>query len=200
MNKAMRCAWLLLMLAWCAVTGVTAVLQQHRRQQNMMTNAKKKPLIDDTKCPHVKPMRHFNINKYYASSEEELSYDCMRATLEVLVERSGLEVHMNFSYAYLGDPEHHLLLGNITWVLPDMRQSAHWQHAEVTSSPRYLSSLLMRRSTEQPLGVNVLSYLRDKLQRYGVSLEYLFPMPQQSCPQPHQAKTVRPALTHPFSH
>jgi apolipoprotein D and lipocalin family protein len=72
------------------------------------------------------------VEQYYASSEEELSYDCMRASLSVYADRLGLEVQMNFSYAFLGDPEHHLLLGNITWVLPDVRQSAHWQHAEDT--------------------------------------------------------------------
>jgi apolipoprotein D and lipocalin family protein len=70
--------------------------------------------------------------------------------------------------------------------------------AEKTGSPRYLSSLLMRRSEEEPLTENVIAYLRDKLQRYKVSLEYMFPMPQQACPQQHQEGTIlRPVYNHP---
>jgi hypothetical protein len=56
----------------------------------------------------------------------------MRSTLDVSVTQSGLDVHMNFNYSYIDDPEHDVLLGNISWTLPDVRQPAHWIHAEDT--------------------------------------------------------------------
>lgn len=49
----------LLLVTAAYVTSVTFT----EAAQNMMTNAKKRPLVDDTKCPLVKPMRHFNLNK-----------------------------------------------------------------------------------------------------------------------------------------
>lgn len=51
--------------------------------------------------------------------------------------------------------------------------------AEKPSSPRYLSSILLSRNKTVP--VNVLSYVRDKLPKYGVQLEYTFPMVQDDC-------------------
>lgn len=51
--------------------------------------------------------------------------------------------------------------------------------AEKPSSSRYLSSILLSRNKTVP--VNVRSYVHDKLLKYGVQLEYTFPMVQDDC-------------------
>lgn len=51
--------------------------------------------------------------------------------------------------------------------------------AEKSKVPRYLSSFIMSR--EPALGVNVISYLKDKLPRYDVDLTYMFDMSQDDC-------------------
>ncbi|KYM98756.1 PREDICTED: apolipoprotein D [Cyphomyrmex costatus] len=144
------------------------------------------------------------IVQYYASSEEALVYRCMRAELSVSPENA--EVTMNFTYSFTDDPINELLVGNITWKIPSPDLPAHWMHAELpyegvyntyvldsdykswallmhcaekSKSPRYLSSFIMSR--EASLGANVISYLREKLPRYDIDLEYMFPMDQKQC-------------------
>lgn len=144
------------------------------------------------------------IVQYYASSEEALAYRCMRAELSVSSENA--EVTMNFTYSFTDDPINEQLGGNITWEIPSPDLPAHWVHAEDTyegiyntyvldsdykswallmhcaeksKSPRYLSSFIMSREPE--LGINVISYLREKLPRYNIDLEYMFPMMQINC-------------------
>ncbi|KZC09450.1 PREDICTED: apolipoprotein D [Dufourea novaeangliae] len=168
---------------------------------------------DRTECPKVKAIRNFDITEflgswyivqYYASSEEALSYRCMRAELSISSENT--EVTMNFTYSFTDDPINEQLVGNITWKIPSSDTPAHWVHAEYpyesvyntyvldsdykswallmhcaeqSNTPRYLSSFIMSR---QPiLGANVISYLREKLPRYDIDLEYMFPMDQQQC-------------------
>ncbi|XP_063243649.1 uncharacterized protein LOC134542954 [Bacillus rossius redtenbacheri] len=176
--------------------------------------ARRKSRENNTKCPQVKAIRNFHLEgllgqwyvvQYYASSEEALSYRCMRAVLWVSPLRP--EVSMNFTYVFADDPDADLLAGNITWRVPDPARPAHWLHeedsyegvyntyvldsdyrswalllhcAEKSGSPRYLSSFVMSRRPEaEP---NVVSYLRDKLPRYDVDLEYVFAMRQDGCP------------------
>ncbi|XP_015605999.1 apolipoprotein D isoform X2 [Cephus cinctus] len=144
------------------------------------------------------------IVQYYASSEEALAYRCMRAELSVSPEKA--EVTMNFTYSFTDDPINEQLVGNITWKIPSPDLPAHWVHAEFpyegvyntyvldsdykswallmhcaekSKSPRYLSSFIMSR--EMNLGINVISYLREKLPRYDIDLEYMFPMEQGNC-------------------
>jgi hypothetical protein len=57
--------------------------------------------------------------------------------------------------------------------------------AEKPSSPRYLSSILLSRDNTVP--ANVRSYVHDKLPKYGVQLEYTFPMVQDDC-----SPTIKP--------
>ncbi|KAL1509857.1 hypothetical protein ABEB36_004532 [Hypothenemus hampei] len=167
---------------------------------------------DKTKCPKVKAIRNFDLERllnkwyvieYYASSEEALPYRCMRADFTM----SSLEViTMNFTYSFTDDPLNEQLLGNITWIIPNRAEPAHWIHSEDTYEgiyntyvldsdygswalllhcaekskvPRYLSSFIMSR--EPTLGVNVISYLRDKLPRYDIDLSFMFDMPQNDC-------------------
>ncbi|XP_046609549.1 uncharacterized protein LOC124300002 isoform X1 [Neodiprion virginianus] len=147
---------------------------------------------------------YWYIVQYYASSEEALDYRCMRAELSVSSEIA--EVTMNFTYSFADDPINEQLGGNITWKIPSPDFPAHWVHAEDTyegiyntyvldsdykswallmhcaeksKSPRYLSSFIMSRDPQ--LGVNVISYLREKLPRYDIDLEYMFPMSQENC-------------------
>ncbi|XP_051173578.1 lopap [Leptopilina boulardi] len=142
--------------------------------------------------------------EYYASSEEALAYRCMKAELSVSSEND--EVTMNFTYSFVDDPINEQLIGNITWKIPSPDLPAHWVHAEEpyegvyntyvldtdykswallmhcaekSKSPRYLSSFIMSR--EVSVGVNVISYLKEKLLRYDVNMEYLFPMEQNNC-------------------
>ncbi|XP_033214326.1 apolipoprotein D [Belonocnema kinseyi] len=142
--------------------------------------------------------------QYYASSEEALDYRCMRA--ELSVSSDNAEITMNFTYSFVDDPINEQLIGNITWTIPSPDMPAHWVHAEApyegvyntyvldsdykswallmhcaekSKSPRYLSSLVMSR--EASLADNVISYLREKLPRYDVDLEYMFPMEQNNC-------------------
>ncbi|XP_043482800.1 lopap [Leptopilina heterotoma] len=142
--------------------------------------------------------------EYYASSEEALAYRCMKAELSVSSEND--EVTMNFTYSFVDDPINEQLIGNITWKIPSPDLPAHWVHAEEpyegvyntyvldtdykswallmhcaekSKSPRYLSSFIMSR--EVSVGVNVISYLKEKLLRYDVNMEYLFTMEQNNC-------------------
>jgi len=171
---------------------------------------------EEAKCPTVKVLRNFDLSEllgpwyvvqYYAMSEEEVIYKCMRAILSMPNE--GLEVQMNFTYGFVDDPSNDLLFGNISWRIPNLDRPAHWVHeedtyegvyntyvldsdykewclllhcAEKSKSPRYLSSLMMSRTPELP--VNVISFLRDKLPRYDITLDYMFPMKQTNCADP----------------
>lgn len=51
--------------------------------------------------------------------------------------------------------------------------------AEKSKVPRYLSSFIMSR--DPTVGKNVISYLRDKLPKYDIDLDYMFDMPQTEC-------------------
>ncbi|XP_050293472.1 apolipoprotein D [Anthonomus grandis grandis] len=167
---------------------------------------------DKTKCPKVKAIRNFDIEgmlhnwyviEYYASSEEALAYRCMRAEFTM---SSSDVITMNFTYSFTDDPLNEQLIGNITWIIPNPAEPAHWTHSEDTYEgvyntfvldsdyiswalllhcaekskvPRYLSSFIMSR--EPTLGVNVISYLRDKLPQYDIDLSYMFNMTQTDC-------------------
>ncbi|KAJ8937458.1 hypothetical protein NQ314_011847 [Rhamnusium bicolor] len=165
--------------------------------------AKRKRPEDKTKCPKVKAIRNFDLEQYYASSEEALSYRCMRADFTM----SSLDtVNMNFTYSFTDDPINEQLMGNITWTIPNPIEPAHWTHSEDTYEgvyntyvldsdyiswalllhcaekskvPRYLSSFIM--SKESTLKMNEISYLRDKLPRYDIDLTYMFDMSQTDC-------------------
>ncbi|KAL0274737.1 UNVERIFIED_CONTAM: hypothetical protein PYX00_002790 [Menopon gallinae] len=144
------------------------------------------------------------IVEYYASSEEMPEYSCMRSAFTISLQPLGIS--MKFNYSFVDDPEREKLNGNITWEVPDGNQPAHWVHAEDTyegvyntyvldsdynsfglllhcaeksGTERYLSSLVLSR--EQTLKRNIINYLREKLPRYGVDLEYMFPISQKDC-------------------
>ncbi|XP_074041439.1 lipocalin/cytosolic fatty acid-binding protein Karl [Leptinotarsa decemlineata] len=200
--------------------------------------AKRNRPEDKTKCPKVKAIRNFDLQEmlgnwfiieYYASSEEALSYRCMRAEFSMPTEEN---VNMNFTYSFTDDPMNELLIGNISWVIPNPAVPAHWTHSEDTYEgvyntyvldsdytswallmhcaekskvPRYLSSFVMSR--EPSLGKNVVSYLRDKLPRYDIDLSYMFDMQQNDCNSttdlPPSLLLNRPSLTsrrHPMKH
>lgn len=78
--------------------------------------------------------------------------------------------------------------------------------AEKSKVPRYLSSFIMSR--EPVLGVNVISYLRDKLPKYDIDLSYMFDMQQENCNEttpelPPSVILKRPlvgARRHPMKH
>lgn len=64
--------------------------------------------------------------------------------------------------------------------------------AEKSKSPRYLSSFIMSR---QPvLGINVISYLRDKLPKYDIDLGYMFDMIQNECDGPKDGLRIPPSV------
>ncbi|XP_018321365.1 lopap [Agrilus planipennis] len=157
------------------------------------------------------------IIQYYASSEEALPYRCMRA--EFSISSLPLHVTMNFTYSFVDDPINEHLFGNITWTVPDTMQPAHWTHSEDTyegiyntyvldsdystwallmhcaeksKSPRYLSSFIMSR--EPLLGINVISYLREKLPKYDIDLDYMFDMSQKDCDVSLMDLDVPPSL------
>nr|XP_018897730.1 PREDICTED: uncharacterized protein LOC109030943 [Bemisia tabaci] len=156
---------------------------------------------------------------YYAMSEEELSFRCMQAEFTVSPPPDWT-VSMYFTYSYKDDPEKEVLFGNITWRIPDRKQLAHWIHAEdiyegvyntyvldsdykswtlllhcaeKTGSPRYLSSFIL--SKEPQLPENVINFLRDKLPRYDVDLEYMFHMEQTHCANPDRVLHYGSGLT-----
>uniref|UniRef100_A0A2H1WKQ0 SFRICE_033760 n=1 Tax=Spodoptera frugiperda TaxID=7108 RepID=A0A2H1WKQ0_SPOFR len=114
-------------------------------------------------------------------------------------------VTMNFTYRFADDPLGETLLGNITWRV-DLNEPAHWTHAErtydgiyntyvldteyktwalllhcaeQTEGARYLSAFVLSRNTTLPK--NVMAYLRDKLPRYDVDVNYVFPIPHKDC-------------------
>ncbi|VEN61724.1 unnamed protein product [Callosobruchus maculatus] len=167
---------------------------------------------DKTKCPKVRAIRNFDLQQmlgkwyvieYYASSEEALSYRCMRAEFTM---STMDDVTMNFTYGFTDDPVNEILMGNITWIIPNPAEPSHWTHSEDTYEgiyntyvldsdytswslllhcaekkkvPRYLSSFIMSR--DPTLGVNVISYLREKLPKYDIDLSYVFLMQQDNC-------------------
>lgn len=82
--------------------------------------------------------------QYYASSEEALPYQCMRA--EFTMSSHLLDITMNFTYTFTDDPLRELLVGNITWTIPNPAEPAHWTHSEDTCNvylinPKYRKSL-----------------------------------------------------------
>ncbi|ENN75274.1 apolipoprotein D [Dendroctonus ponderosae] len=167
---------------------------------------------DKTVCPKVKAIRNFDLEgllhqwyviEYYASSEEALSYRCMRADFTMSTSEI---ITMNFTYSFTDDPLNEQLLGNITWNIPNPAEPAHWTHSEDTYEgiyntfvldsdyiswalllhcaekakvPRYLSSFIMSR--EPTLGINVIAYLREKLPQYDIDLSFMFDMMQTDC-------------------
>lgn len=58
--------------------------------------------------------------------------------------------------------------------------------AEKSGSTRYLSSLILSRN--QSLKINIINYLREKLPRYDIDLEYMFPVAQKNCHGSSQKK------------
>ncbi|XP_053605721.1 uncharacterized protein Karl [Plodia interpunctella] len=114
-------------------------------------------------------------------------------------------VTMNFTYRFADDPLGENLLGNITWRV-DLNEPAHWTHSEITydgiyntyvldteyktwalllhcaeqrEGARYLSAFVLSRKTTLPK--NVMAYLRDKLPRYDVDVNYVFPISHNDC-------------------
>uniref|UniRef100_A0A182X5B8 Uncharacterized protein n=1 Tax=Anopheles quadriannulatus TaxID=34691 RepID=A0A182X5B8_ANOQN len=159
----------------------------------------------------VRAMRNFGLNammgswyviQYFASTEMFPEYGCMRSSF---VTSDGY-VTMNFTYVFLDDPLATFQQGNITWIIPNYGQPAHWVHAESsyeeiyntyvidtdyrswalimhcaekTKSQKYLSALMLAR--EPTLGQNVINFLREKLPRYDIDVENMFPIPQTNC-------------------
>lgn len=73
--------------------------------------------------------------------------------------------------------------------------------AEKSGSTRYLSSLILSRN--QTLKINVINYLREKLPRYDIDLEYMFPMSQKDCQQSQNQSNKlkkKPTKKHPLKH
>uniref|UniRef100_A0A8D8VL70 VDE lipocalin domain-containing protein n=1 Tax=Cacopsylla melanoneura TaxID=428564 RepID=A0A8D8VL70_9HEMI len=166
--------------------------------------------------------------QYYASSEEALAYRCMQ--LHFFIPPDSPTMSMNFTYIYTDDPDNDILSGNITWRIPDTQQPAHWVHAEriyegvyntyvlvldpdhrewtlllhcaeKANTPRYLSSFIMGKQPKLP--PNVLSYLREKLPKYGIDLEYMFEMTHVNCDNPGGSLTYGPqhrSKPHPMGH
>jgi len=155
--------------------------------------------------------------QYYASSEEALAYRCMRA--EFTMDHDLETVTMNFTYSFTDDPINEQLMGNISWEIPDKGDMSHWTHsediyegvyntfvldsdytswllllhcAEKSKSPRYLSSLILSRNSM--LGINVVSYLRDKLPKYKIDLQYMFEMGQSRCDEALNGIEIPPSV------
>ncbi|XP_052861590.1 uncharacterized protein LOC128268509 [Anopheles cruzii] len=173
------------------------------------------------RCPRVRAMRNFNLNammgawnviQYYASSEALPEYGCMRSSFST----SDGYVTMNFTYVFLDDPAAAFQQGNITWIIPNYEQPAHWVHAESsyeeiyntyvidtdygswallmhcaekTKSQKYLSALMLSR--EPILAPNVVAFLREKLPRYDIDVEQMFPIPQDGCASSDVAEAQR---------
>lgn len=73
-------------------------------------------------------MGNWYVIQYFASSETLPEYSCMRSSFTTT---DGF-VTMNFTYYYSDDPLRNFQQGNITWVIPNFAQPAHWIHAEFT--------------------------------------------------------------------
>ncbi|XP_055615789.1 apolipoprotein D [Toxorhynchites rutilus septentrionalis] len=163
------------------------------------------------RCPRVRAMRNFDLTsmmgywyviQYFASSETLAEYSCMQSSFG----NSDGFVTMNFTYYFSDDPLKNFQQGNITWVIPNYSQPAHWIHAEwtyeevyntyvidtdykswglvmhcaeKTKTQKYLSALMLSR--QPTLTQNVINFLREKLPRYDIDLQYMFPIPQENC-------------------
>lgn len=55
-------------------------------------------------------------------------YRCMRSTFNVSPDKP--EISMDFTYSYADDPDNEMLIGNITWTIPNFEQPGHWIHTE----------------------------------------------------------------------
>ncbi|XP_058127080.1 uncharacterized protein LOC131290498 [Anopheles ziemanni] len=193
--------WLVVVLLLALSVGDSSTQSGRRRNRN-------------EKCPRVRAMRNFGLNammgpwyvlQYFASTEMFPEYGCMRGSLFT----SDGFVTMNFTYVFLDDPLATFQQGNITWIVPNYAQPAHWVHAESsfeevyntyvidtdyrswallmhcaekTNSQKYLSALMLSR--EPTLGQNVINFLREKLPRYDIDVESMFRIPQDNCTHP----------------
>ncbi|XP_058811511.1 lopap [Topomyia yanbarensis] len=195
----MRCLLLLILIA-----GHCCSQQMNRRRNR------------NEKCPRVRAMRNFDLPammgywyviQYFASSETLPEYSCMHSSFTT----SDGFVTMNFTYFFSDDPLRNFQQGNITWVIPNYAAPAHWIHAEwtyeevyntyiidtdyrswglimhcaeKTKTQKYLSALMLSR--EPTLTQNVINFLREKLPRYDIDLNYMFAIPQNNCTEREQ--------------
>lgn len=145
-------------------------------------------------------MGNWYITNYYSSHEDIDSFNCMKVTFSFV---NGTNVNMNLTYSYASDPYHKLLLGNITWSVPDLLTSSHWIHteenydgfydtyvidieydswllllhcAEKENKPRYLFGFIMSRSSA--INITIVSYLKEKLGKYNIDLENVYDINQ----------------------
>ncbi|CAG7716857.1 unnamed protein product [Allacma fusca] len=186
----------------------------------------------ETLCPEVRQLPEFNIFsmlgswyviQYYSSSEEALTYHCMR--VDFRLSSGNMDMKMHLTYRYADDPNDEVQDGNMTWQIPDPRRPEHWRHTEdhykgvyntdvvdtdydnwllllhcsdTDSSKKFLSTFILGRQPQ--LDVMTTNYLRDKAGQFQVDLEYLFPVNQTRCVENKEdsgkaARTVEHTLT-----
>ncbi|CAL8127325.1 unnamed protein product [Orchesella dallaii] len=165
------------------------------------------------KCPDVRAMKDFNIFnilgswyvvQYYSSSEEALTYHCMRA--EFGLSSGYMDMIMKLTYIYADDPGEEAQTGNMTWQIPDPRRPEHWRHTEnpykgvyntdvidtdyttwlillhcsdPESEKKFLSTFVLSRTAY--IDKLTTDYLREKIGHYNVPMEYLFGVNQTFC-------------------
>ncbi|KAL1464728.1 hypothetical protein WDU94_004351 [Cyamophila willieti] len=211
---------------WCVILGTLTGLTEGKKKYDDKTKC---PEVKSLRSLNLEDMTGvWYVVQYYASSEEALAYRCMQ--LHFFIPPDSPMMSMNFTYIYTDDPDNDILSGNITWRIPDTQQPAHWVHAEriyegvyntyvlvldpdhrewtlllhcaeKANTPRYLSSFIMGKQPKLP--PNVLSYLREKLPKYGIDLEYMFEMTHVNCDNPGGSLTYGPqhkSKPHPMGH
>jgi len=185
-------------------------------------------------CPEVPKIgENFNIFEilgpwyvvqYYSSSEEALTYHCMRT--EFGLSNGNMDMKMRLTYKYAADPNEETQMGNITWQIPDPMRPEHWRHTEdhykgvyntdvvdtdhnswlillhcsdPESEKKFLSTFVLSRTPY--MDSVTTNYLRDKVTAYDVNLDYLFPVNQTFCfgevnyPHPDEEKTSSTSTT-----
>jgi hypothetical protein len=178
-------------------------------------------------CPEVRQLPEFNIFsmlgswyvvQYYSSSEEALTYHCMR--VEFRLSSGNMDMKMHLSYRYADDPNDEIQGGNMTWQIPDPRRPEHWRHTEdhykgvyntdvvdtdyenwllllhcsdTDSSKKFMSTFILGRQPR--LDVMTTNYLRDKAGQFQVDLDYLFPVNQTHCLEENKEETNKVVRT-----
>lgn len=64
--------------------------------------------------------------------------------------------------------------------------------AEKNKEPRYLSAFIMSRNST--VGNNVITYLREKLPKYDIDLNFMFEMSQSDCEQTQLDRNLPPLV------
>ncbi|CAB0019202.1 unnamed protein product [Nesidiocoris tenuis] len=131
-------------------------------------------------CSNLQIVGSWYVIQYYATSEEDIIYRCMRASFSHGTESTenssdGSDwktpqhlIDLNVTYSFVDDPDNEQLTGNITYSIPDPSKPSHWIHSEPPFLETYNTYILDSDNNEWALLLNCAE--KPKSPRYLTSL------------------------------